>query len=187
MEYSIGNSKIGKDTLIFNMTSATNCPSKKLGLCKHPNKCYAMKAERMYKQVLPFRERQAHYWESNNVDTIFNDLLNALNKHKNVKYIRFSESGDFTTQADVDKLLTICFMLYRERPDIVVYGYTARKDLDFTGRERNLVIQGSGFKIDNEFIAVGEYSEGSIQCKGSCASCSLCKEKGNRTIEVMYH
>ena len=37
-----GNSKIGKDTFILNITSATDCPTKKLGLCKIPKLCYAL-------------------------------------------------------------------------------------------------------------------------------------------------
>jgi hypothetical protein len=55
-----GNRKIPKSTAIFNMSSALNCPSKKLGLCKAASqgaKCYARKAEILYPQVLPYRER----------------------------------------------------------------------------------------------------------------------------------
>ena len=48
---SNGNSKIGNDTMILNMGSAMNCPSKKLGLCKLGSKCYALKAEKLYKPV----------------------------------------------------------------------------------------------------------------------------------------
>ena len=94
-EYTIGNKKIGKDTLIFNMGSATNCPSKKLGLCKHCDKCYALKAEKMYPQVLPFRQKQEKYWLNTSIDLIIDDFVLALTKHKNIKYVRFNESGDF--------------------------------------------------------------------------------------------
>ena len=72
--YTIGNKKIGNDTLIFNMGSATDCPSKKLGLCRHCDKCYALKAERQYPQVRPFRDRQADYW-LNGKDKILNLML----------------------------------------------------------------------------------------------------------------
>ena len=55
---SEGNIKIPSTTAIFNMTSAKDCPSLKLGLCKafHNGKniCYAKKSETEWrKNVLP--------------------------------------------------------------------------------------------------------------------------------------
>ena len=58
---SFGNLKVGKDTAIFNMTPAFRCPSEELGLCSIAKICYAKKAERMYPQVTPYREKQEEY------------------------------------------------------------------------------------------------------------------------------
>lgn len=65
---SNGNTKIGPDTMVLNLTSATDCPSRRLGLCQldNPADCYALKAERhYYTTVLPYRRRQAAYWANN--------------------------------------------------------------------------------------------------------------------------
>ncbi len=50
--FSYGNSKLPKETLIVNITSAQNCPSDKLGLCNCSKVCYAKKCERIYKNYL---------------------------------------------------------------------------------------------------------------------------------------
>lgn len=181
--YSIGNKKIGSDTLIFNMTTATACPSKARGLCRHPEKCYAMKAEKMYPQCLPYRKRQAAYWSKNSAFRIAQDLVSAFGKHKKLRYVRVSECGDFRNQKDVEKLCEIA----RRCSFATFYTYTARKDLSFDARPANLIIQGSGFLIDNEFTAVKEYAPGAMRCAGDCRKCGLCKEAKGRIINVLYH
>jgi len=179
---SHGNKKLGKDTLIYNISSATDCASKKLGLCKLPCKCYAMKAERQYPAVLPFRRRQAKAWAQLKARQLAAHILEqAARKRVKIQYLRFNEAGDFRNQADVDKLCELARLL----PSLTVYGYTARKDLDFSKRPANLVINGSGFMIDNSFTAVKE-ARGTV-CGNSCKTCSLCKVKGKRRIQVSYH
>ena len=185
-EYRLGNRKIGRDTLIFNMSPAKLCASKELGLCQICNAgkiCYARKSERQYPNVLPFRIRQMRYWHKHGAWEIMQVLEEVLKKHKKIRYVRFNESGDFSDQSDVEKLKIIA----RWNKHHVFYGYTARSDLDFTDRPKNLVMQGSGFMLDNAFIAVKEYSGYNHQCKGSCKACSLCKVAGNRIIENKYH
>jgi hypothetical protein len=184
-EYSIGNSKLGKDTLIFNMTSATDCPSRKLGLCRHASKCYALKAEKLYPGCLPYRRRQAHYWRNSSSVTIALDINDALKRHKAVKYIRFSESGDFTTQDDVNKIYRVANLC----PAVVFYGHTSRRDLNFGKAPANLIFNGSGFMLDNKYTAVAEYTVTKrTQCDSKiCATCTLCKTKGKKTIENLFH
>ena len=46
--FTYGNSKLPKSTLIVNLSSAENCPSRKRGLCEIEDKCYARKCERIY-------------------------------------------------------------------------------------------------------------------------------------------
>ena len=48
--FKLGNKKIGINTIIFNMSDAKHCISKKLGLCqlKNVNNCYALLFERLY-------------------------------------------------------------------------------------------------------------------------------------------
>ncbi len=181
---SNGNHKIGKDTLVINMTSATDCPSRVRKLCQLDDcsKCYAMKAERQYPSVLPYRRRQADYWSSTRASTIAADLLEKISRMKNkIKYIRFSEAGDFNTQADIDKLDWIA----RSLPGIVFYGYTARSDLDYYDLAPNLVINGSGFMVSNMYAV--DYHRADVECPNNCRSCDYCKVAENRMIGQTIH
>ena len=114
LEVSYGNRKLGRDTMILNMGSAKNCPSKKLGLCKVCKICYASKAEKLYPNVLPYRNRQAKYWSKRNAETISADIMADVKRKRNpIKKFRFSEAGDFRTQKDVDKMTDVCKVLSR--------------------------------------------------------------------------
>lgn len=154
LEVMRGNNKIGLDTLILNMGSATSCPSKALGLCKLGNKCYALKAERLYKDCLPYRTRQAHYWLNNDGDKIIEDFEGLLTSRRTkvdgvlvvlravIKYIRLNESGDFYTQECITKAEQIAKYFWQNYK-IQVYTYTARADLDYEN-VRYLLVKGSG-------------------------------------------
>lgn len=187
MKFSNGNHKIGKDTLIFNMTSATNCPSKKLGLCKLPDKCYAMKSERMYKQVLPYRVQQEQDWDNEPVQQIA-DTIKGIAKRKRtnkIDYVRFNEAGDFKDQQSVEKLKTLA----QRVPELTFYGFTARKDLNLLNLPSNLIINGSGFMVDNSFTATTkeDAKNHDIVCSGDCRNCNNCKVKAGNDIAVVYH
>jgi hypothetical protein len=185
IKLSNGNKKIGNDTLIINFNSATDCPSRNLGLCNiDEGKCYALKAERIWPQVLPYRRMQALYWNSTSSDRIAADLLSAISRKKNpIKYIRFSESGDFDNQLDVDKLKDVALRL----SEVTIYGYTARRDLRYNNLPDNLIINGSGFMVSNMFTATREIRSGQIQCPGNCRNCNLCKQDRKLDIKVLYH
>ena len=189
--YSLGNKKIGQNTIIFNMNPAKNCPSKLLGLCKHPKRCYANVAERLYPACLPFRLRQELYWDSNSTEAIANNFLTSLMRHKKVKYIRFSEAGDFKSQKDVDKFYQIADILYGIKPNITIYGYTSRKDLLYQTK-KNVILAGTGFTIDNQFTPVDNYGDskrtGLIhKCANNCKICDFCKKSRGIYIETLYH
>ena len=80
LEVSMGNLKIGKDTIIFNMGSATECPSRKNGMCKLGNKCYAIKAEISYPDCKPYRDRQKSYWLNSDIGQIISDFQYMINR-----------------------------------------------------------------------------------------------------------
>ena len=121
LELSCGNTKLGTDTLIFNLGSATNCPSKEF--CKLGDDCYALKSEFRWPVVKPFRDRQHEYWLSTSADEFIYDLFHIL-AYKNringtkkeplfnhIYYFRYNESGDFYSQECVDKLNKIAKFL----------------------------------------------------------------------------
>jgi hypothetical protein len=185
---SFGNSKVGADTAIFNMNAAFDCPSEKLGLCPHAKSCYAKKAERIYPQTLPYRRKQEIYWDSTDVDTFVAEFLVAIkNKKKTpIKFLRISESGDFKSQEDLEKLNLIAEKL---KGIVVVYTYTARKDLNYDNLSENLIVNGSGFMVSNNFYVINKVGDefDKFVCPGACLTCNLCKKSRNRNIAVLKH
>ena len=213
LEMSLGNLKLGTDTIIFNMGSAKSCPSRKLGFCLLGNKCYAYKAEMQYKNVEAYRDRQAAYWLNNGARTIGMDIINALKSRRVrvdgklvpmievIKYFRFNESGDFYSQQCVSDLSTIASMLACY--GIVTYGYTARKDLDFSNV--SFLVKGSGHDKGNNgktiarpftsrqleaftdwgslWIEDAEYAV----CPGDCSKCDLCKTPDKVNVVFPLH
>lgn len=214
LEFTIGNLKLGTDTMIFNMGSALECPSLKLGLCKIENgRCYAASPEKMYPKCKPYRDRQAAYWLSNSADKIAADIIQALEtkRYKDkktgklkpfktlVKYFRFNESGDFYNQADVRKLNQIAGILKRIL-DIDTYGYTARSDLNFGQYDRKFNVLSSGWNssILPKCIAVkpellkgkktyqDEHGTEYAICKMDCRKCRFCKT-GKLNVAIPLH
>lgn len=187
---STGNIKIPRDTAIFNLGSAHDCPSLKLGLCaaiNHGVKCYAIRSEDSHRpQVLPYRRRQEKFWKSIKASEFVKQFL-AINATKRRKFtaIRFNEAGDFWGQKCVQKMENIARMLGEY--GIVCYGYTSRSDLDYS-KVKHAVISGSGFRkkgITNEFKIVNDISEkpkGYVACPMSCKTCNRCQKKGKLTV-----
>lgn len=187
---SDGNTKLPSTTAIFNLSSAHDCPSRKLGLCKAEKqgaKCYAIKSEcSMRPAVLPYRRKQEAFWfKTEPVDFVSQFILiNALKKLP-YKNIRFNESGDFHAQNDVYKMERIAQML--RRFGIRCYCYTSRNDLDFS-KCKHLIVSGSNFKkrgISNIFKIIKDVKKrekGWGVCKGDCKICTRCVMKNLKTV-----
>ncbi|MCK5666811.1 MAG: hypothetical protein KAI17_25150 [Thiotrichaceae bacterium] len=211
-EVSQGNSKIGTDTIIINMGSAAACPSAKKGLCKLGLRCYALKAEKIYPSVAPYRDRQASYWLNTSAKKIAASLITIINKrNKNsrvINYLRFNESGDFYSQADITKLARVAAMISAST-GVIVYGYTARKDLDFS-KIRSFLVKGSSNGAGNNGMTVArlrgkiakqkeetgkaDYHEiigGTVKrfvvCPGDCRPCQVCKIKNGVNVVFPIH
>ena len=195
--HSCGNIKIPNTTMIFNMSSATDCPSLALNKCKAciidkvtgelKTCCYALKCERDYRpNVLPYRQRQQKFWLGVSADEFVKQFM-IIQSNKVVKFdkIRLNEAGDFHSQECVNKSEKIARLL--SPFGIVVYCYTSRDDLDYT-RTRKLVISGSNFVssgISNEFKMIEkgeEVPKGYKKCPSDCHICDRCSIRGKRTV-----
>lgn len=205
---SNGNTKIGNDTLILNITSATDCPSRAMGLCQIPEKCYAIRPEKFRPGCLPYRRRQAYFFDSHTPQKIASAIISILKIGKNsdrIRYIRFSESGDFKNQDDIDKLDKVAQLVGkvhcpRGKNSLIWYGYSARSDLDFS-RVKKLLVKGSNHDQGNNGIVIvrsltkAEKSKKSIVidgkrhlvCPGQCYGCKICKTKGKAPLVIAQH
>ncbi len=181
------------------MGSAMDCPSKELGFCRVGERCYALKAEKLYKHCLPYRQRQNIYWRScqaNDIAAQFGLLLRRI--RSKIRYLRFNESGDFFDQSDVRKLSLLAEYLRREH-DIVTYGYTARRDLNF--ENVHFLVKGSSHdsgnngktivlkkdKIEDHLNTLGEDRKSWVVCPMSCKACDVCKEPTGKNIIFPMH
>lgn len=187
-QYTLGNKKIGTDTLIFNMGPASTCPAGLAGNCPlfTSGKCYAMKAERLYPQSLPFRQNQSLYWRATPAQVIIADIRRALSRHSGIRWIRVNESGDFYSQNCVEKLSAIADGIR----DLVqgVYTYT-HQPLNYAHLSSALTINGSGFMVHNNFKTIDRHATpaGRVICPGDCRTCNICKRRRGVTIEINEH
>lgn len=191
LQVQFGNRKLPRTTMIFNMGPAESCPSAKMGLCKVPGKCYAKKAEKMYPATLPYRKRQEEYWANSTADKICADFDDVLSrKKKKPLLLRFNESGDFYTQDDIGKLDKVSNYLW-ENHGITTYGYTARRDLDFTNKSFLVKISGSDTGGNNGSTMVvlkGEsVPDGFILCPGDCRVCTVCAKNTKEDVAFYIH
>ena len=191
MEYSLGNSKLPTTTMIFNMSSAGNCPMKSECKFGQDTSCYALKAERQYPACFPYRERQSAYWYSNSVNQIISDIQTALKRHKKVNAIRFNESGDMKDIADFRKLNKIANSV-----SVPVYTYTQNREVisKITKKDvsENLSINISfpnSKKGFNTYCLDTDYSKNQkfVLCVGSCKRCNLCVKSRGLKIATKLH
>jgi hypothetical protein len=191
-----GNIKVHNTTAIFNMSSATDCPSRKLGICKaeaQGAKCYAKKSERDYRpDVKPYREKQKDFWLSVSAkDFAFQFIIiNSLRKKRTrFNALRFNEAGDFHDQKCVNKAEKIARIL--KKYGIICYCYTSRDDLDYHN-VKALKISGSNFKKDgivNIFKIIDKKEDkpkGYGLCVGNCRKCNRCLRSGLKTAIIKH-
>lgn len=213
------NKKVGVDTVVFNFGAAMDCPSLKLGLCQvavydgvdddgNPVvvscDCYAMTKER-YSTVVSGRRRQAIYWVRTPAHVIALDAVREMDRthtdrythetRSGAEYIRISESGDVYDQSDISKLTTVAKWVYAMRPDVKIYGYTARRDLDWAQVPPNVVMNFSGDDVSdavadvNSFVVVpvGKLPSKALTCKSNCRVCRLCKTHHGSQVFIEEH
>jgi len=205
-----GNAKLPITTAIINMGPASRCASAAKGLCQFaPNsetpyagKCYALKAERMYKETRKSRQKQMDYWQSSPISVIIEDIQLLIAKRAKTKYpltaIRFNESGDLHYMNDLYRLSAIA-----KAVKIPVYVYTHRRDLMSGMRrselDRNLHVlisfwdeslYASGFSV---FCLSADMPTDLVvkKCNGACyQGCKLCyssKKAKAKAIAVELH
>ena len=154
--FSYGNKKLPASTMIFNLTTAKNCPSK---LCKVAEYCYAKKGENRFIEVFLRNLRNKIMLENISLK----DFLKLLELYieyapMKIKNIRLSEEGDFMNLKYV-KIANDIAGHIKAKYGITTTIYTA-KPYDF-GQFENLIVNASIPQIKNPtryFFAKNEKS-----------------------------
>lgn len=206
LPYSIGNSKIGADTLVFNCSPALLCPADLKGYCENCNSCYAKNNEVTYgnpfvRNLLSFKKLLTI-----DIDTIIKATLKAIRIDKRVKdgfkakeciFIRINSNGDILDDIMLKAVDKFVFSLIEAKTNNlqIAYSYTHNKDLDLNLSSNivfNLSFKGSetakrcitAYSWDKKYLDNSKY----IICNGKCKNCSYCKDKHEkRTIVFMAH
>lgn len=185
-----GNSKLPKSTLIFNHTTATECPSKEF--CPYVKQCYARRDERNYKNYRFRNERNREWFKTATIDdlkAVLGMYIKEASKNNPVKTVRLNEAGDFANQEAIEKFNIISEWLKQEH-NITVYAYTCRRDLDFTNRK--FILNASIPEInsfDRQFRCTPkeefkQLTKKDVKCFGDCKLCRICYQ--NKFKGVVY-
>lgn len=188
----VGNHKLPKTIGIFNLPRRSTCPGA-TQWCKQM--CYAQKAERMYKQVLPYRQMNYKLSRSKDFVAMVNDEL----KHSKLKYVRIHESGDFYNQEYLDKWTSIV----KANPQVSFTFYTKSFHLlDFSKIKRckNVIafasLDPTSTKLQKQkarhwrkaFILPKDVTPKNVfVCSGSCKSCSHCYHNDSGDVGFKPH
>lgn len=170
---TFGNNKVARNTGIFNMNSATDCPNADsteenptdTGVCQVPwAACYAHKAENIYADTLKKRRLQEYLWDSIESPEVWAKAFRSVKNRKrsSFDYLRVSESGDFRHEQDIEKWNQIAKRLTGE---IDVYTYSASHKLDWSNSEHFTVNQSNDLAEygDRSFTATYTDSNGDKQ------------------------
>lgn len=139
--FSYGNKKLPRNTMIFNLTTAMNCPSK---LCKFFDTCHAKAGDN--KNINPALSGLRNQFMLKYIT--IKELLKLIEMYieyapMRIKRIRLSESGDFSTQKQVDVAKKLAAHL-KKKYNIDTVVYTAQP-FDFSGNE--LIVNASNEKV----------------------------------------
>ena len=171
---------------------AYNLPARKDICGRECPSCYAKKAQKMYKAVLPYRER--NYQESQLPGFSAAMIAEIKGLKRAPKAIRVHESGDFYSQAYIDSWAKVASAL----PGSVFYAYTKRiKEFDFSviSALPNFVIIDSckynAVNYGDHAFTVAMQAHGAFLCPAdkvvSCGNgCDYCLDKKAQQTSVVF-
>ena len=134
LNFTLGNAKLKRDTAILSLPAGWTCPfAKDCRSCVNratgktqdgPHakiRCYAVTAEALFPNI---RESRWNNFEALQAAKTAIGMANLVERSllvkRNIKLVRFGQSGDFFSQAYFDAWV----MVAQQHPDWIVYGYT---------------------------------------------------------------
>jgi hypothetical protein len=134
-----GNSKLGSDIAVFDLPAGPTCIGASAWCAKF---CYAKKAQRLYPEVDPFRARNLEFSNRDDFEFLVAEEIRATG----ARHVRIHSSGDFYSQAYLDKWIRAGHMLENTR----LLAYT-RAPLDFRAAPANMIIWWSRDPTTKDF------------------------------------
>jgi hypothetical protein len=145
--FANGNAKLKRDTAILSLPAGYTCPfAKECKSCANrltgritdgPHtrfRCYATSAECLFRNIREARWRNFELLKTATTTLGMASLLeSSLLVKRNIKLVRFHQSGDFFNQAYFDSWLLVA----REHPEWLFYGYT--KALPYWAKRLNTI------------------------------------------------
>lgn len=131
--YPVGNAKVSNDTLLVNITSATECPSAAQGTCQVVGPCYAI-AQAKFRFQIRHRDRMLHIMNlicllSDRMDIVRNLIGDYIESARefgfDIQNIRLNEAGDFIDQKCISAYGRLCGEI-RDQYGVKSTAYTAR-------------------------------------------------------------
>ena len=193
---AFGNKKLPKTTGIYNIGTWFLCPGRLEGFCELSTQCYA-KSREVMGSVNKSRLNNYLFWKTNDAEKIAMFISYSIKaeqlKGNEVNLLRFNEVGEIENQEDLEKMVKVSNIVYYNT-GVKSYTYTHNRALNFNIERPNLIINGSGFMVDNCFTVVKpenykEYidTHNAIECQQNCGDCgSICARKlGVEIVEVL--
>ena len=208
LTHTLGNSKIGTDTICINVSAGLNCPMNLLGNCGNCSICYAVSQNKRYfKNTVP--KNLINQTIINQVVTGQISLHNVLfelvqdiycsytdSELSELKYLRLNVEGDILN----NDILTVCDKIAETLINVFglvsAYSYTHNKELNLTIAE-NIVFNCSDFENEHYNKSCYTFLEYSPKleelaltekvklCLGDCGKCSYCKDK-DCTVPIVF-
>lgn len=185
-----GNHKMPMSHVILNITSATDCPSDKLGYCHCSIQCYAKLEEIRWKTVRNNRQIIQQFFRDCTYEQLRDLVFGYINLYQleyPITHLRVNECGDFPNQKWVQWIDELAKEL--SGSGIVIYCWTARKDLDFSNVSFIVNASNVGVKHSSRlFLATKqevfdrlEVGKHEHKCPGNCRICNVCRSKNDIT------
>lgn len=191
----LGNSKLGKYTMIVSLTPVASCLPKVP--CGNPDACYAIKFFRMYPSVR--RAYTDNLKLAKKSPSLFEESVRrVLNHAKRIDLFRWWSSGDFTSQDVVDSTI----QLAHEFPKIPFLAFTKRYDFDFRSVPKNYSIifsQWPGWTpprpapagamkawVEDPDYPDPRIPKNNFLCPGNCTTCRYCWNIYKYGLDVVF-
>jgi hypothetical protein len=211
-----GNNKIAKNTWLWSISPATDCPHLGSDRCQVAKEaCYAYAAENTHIHSedspggpLHRKRRLTVIWDLLDADS-FAEILCEIHRRKtskiDIEYFRVNEAGDIRDRTDLLKLNRIAKTL-KERVGVTTYLYSASSHLDWSIlKNRHFTLNASN---DDVALVADRRFEGRFDVHGpedvdddevicpaelhgrdtiKCGECTLCSNPDGPDVVVPIH